>query len=167
MKDGYSRIEVYPNEEDALVRIEELTAEGKKESDIHAISEKSKGSSKIADRTDVHYKDASGSIGDKLSSFFSDYSEEAPEDKVLKKFELNESERNEVEDELLKGKVLLFLDTEEDGPRIVRAEEMAAKKESHNNVREDIRALDKDIPNQPNDSQVRNDETRRDEDLNR
>lgn len=144
MKEGYARIEIFPNETEALERIETLTAEGKKEGDIHAIYEERKGSSKIADWSSVHYHNASGSIKDKLSSFFSKQSEEEPEDKVLKKFDLNDQERNELEDELIKGKVLLYYKSDEYGPKFVRSEELTDKKDGHNQVREDVRALETD-----------------------
>lgn len=127
MREGYGKIEVFPTEEDVLNRIAALKAEGKKESEIYVISEKRKGSSAITDRSEVNYTHATGSMKDKFAVFFSDSSVEDPEDRVLKRFNLNKSERDKLIDDLMEGKILLYVGPIESGPTPVNPEETVRK----------------------------------------
>lgn len=150
MKPAYNRIEVYPNETEALERIETLIEEGVNRNEIYVISEESKSSSKIAEYSNVNYKQASGSVGDKFASFFSNYEEEEPEDRVLERFNLDFNTRDQLIDDLVAGKTLIYLSPDNSDPTIVESDEIEAEEESHNRAREDIRALDPDLAEKDN-----------------
>lgn len=126
-------------------RIETLIEEGVNRNEIYAISEESKSSSKIAEYSNVNYKQASGSAGDKFASFFSNYEEEEPEDRVLERFNLDFDTRDQLIDDLVAGKTLIYLSPDNSDPTIVESDEIETEEESHNRAREDIRALDPDL----------------------
>ncbi|SDD38095.1 Heat induced stress protein YflT [Terribacillus halophilus] len=98
-------IELFLNESDAKVKVNELISSGVPEQDIMIIVDKKPADSILGDKRDVHYREANGSFGAKLASFFSS---EDPEEKVLKNLGLSEAEKESYADELKAGKVLLY-----------------------------------------------------------
>ncbi|MFP7478121.1 general stress protein [Terribacillus saccharophilus] len=100
-----NKIETFLNESDAIIRVNELITAGVPEEDISIIVDKKPADSILDDKRDVHYKEANGSFGSKLSSLFSSGD---PEEKVLKNLQLTDAEKDRYADELKAGKVLLY-----------------------------------------------------------
>ncbi|WP_414042064.1 YsnF/AvaK domain-containing protein [Macrococcus sp. EM39E] len=101
-------LETFLNEESLLRRIDQLKSEGIAEHDLHVIS-KSKLEGSALDYTDVQFKDAEGSFGDKVAAFFTG---EDPQHKVFDKLNLSESERVEYDNAVNSGKILLYVDND-------------------------------------------------------
>lgn len=106
-------IETFINENDAIVRVNELISAGVPEEDITVIVDKKPDNSILGDKRDVHYKEANGSFGTKFASFFSS---EDPEEKVLKNLSLSETEKDRYAEELKAGKVLLYAENKPVNP---------------------------------------------------
>ncbi|QXE00718.1 DUF2382 domain-containing protein [Terribacillus sp. DMT04] len=100
-------IETYQNENDVIVRVNELKSKGIQEDKVTVITDKKPDASILADRLSVNYKEAKGSFGDKVSAMFSG---DKPEEKTLHELNLNERETDQYADELKNGKILLFID---------------------------------------------------------
>ncbi|MFS0561087.1 DUF2382 domain-containing protein [Terribacillus sp. 179-K 1B1 HS] len=101
------KIETFQNENDVVVRVNELKSKGIQENKVTVITDKKPESSILADRLSVNYKEAKGSFGDKVSALFSG---DDPEEKTLQKLNLNQTETDRYVDELKNGKILLFVD---------------------------------------------------------
>lgn len=101
-------LETFLNEESLLRRIDQLKAQGIAEHDLHVIS-KNKLDGSALDYTDVQFKDAEGSFGDKVAAFFTG---EDPQHRVFDKLELSESERVEYDNAVDSGKILLYVDND-------------------------------------------------------
>ncbi|SDD38408.1 conserved domain-containing protein [Terribacillus halophilus] len=101
------KIETFQNENDVVVRVNELKSKGIQENNVTVITDKKPESSILADRLRVNYKEAKGSFGDKVSALFSG---DDPEEKTLQKLNLNQTETDRYVDELKNGKILLFVD---------------------------------------------------------
>ncbi|QNR08953.1 DUF2382 domain-containing protein [Macrococcoides canis] len=102
------QLETFSNEETLLRRIDQLKAEGISEHDIHVIS-KHKLEGSALDYTDVQYKNAEGSFGDKVAAFFTG---EDPQNRVYDKLELTDSEKVEYENAVESGQILLYVDND-------------------------------------------------------
>jgi hypothetical protein len=100
-------IETYQNENDVIVRLNELKSKGIQENKLTVITDKKPDSSILADRLNVHYKEAKGTFSDKVSAMFSG---DKPEEKTLQDLNLNEKETDKYADDLKNGKILLFID---------------------------------------------------------
>ncbi|TDM40847.1 YsnF/AvaK domain-containing protein [Macrococcoides goetzii] len=103
-------LETFLNEESLLRRIDQLKSQGIAEHDLHVIS-KNKLDGSALDYTDVQFKDAEGSFGDKVAAFFTG---EDPQHRVFDKLELSESERVEYDNAVDSGKILLYVDNDAD-----------------------------------------------------
>lgn len=101
------KIETFQNENDVIVRVNELKSKGIQENKVTVITDKKPESSILAERLSVNYKEAKGSFGDKVSALFSG---DDPEEKVLQDLNLNQTETDQYVDELKNGKILLFVD---------------------------------------------------------
>ncbi|WP_233680915.1 YsnF/AvaK domain-containing protein [Macrococcoides caseolyticum] len=101
-------LETFLNEESLLRRIDQLKSEGIAEHDLHVIS-KHKLDGSALDYTDVQFKDAEGSFGDKVAAFFTG---EDPQHRVFDKLDLSESERVEYDNAVNSGKILLYVDND-------------------------------------------------------
>lgn len=101
-------LETFLNEESLLRRIDQLKTQGIAEHDLHVIS-KNKLDGSALDYTDVQFKDAEGSFGDKVAAFFTG---EDPQHRVFDKLELSESERVEYDNAVDSGKILLYVDND-------------------------------------------------------
>lgn len=101
-------LETFLNEESLLRRIDQLKSQGIAEHDLHVIS-KNKLDGSALDYTDVQFKDAEGSFGDKVAAFFTG---EDPQHRVFDKLELSESERVEYDNAVDSGKILLYVDND-------------------------------------------------------
>lgn len=101
-----NKIETFQNENDVIVRVNELKSKGIQENKVTVITDKKPESSILADRLSVNYKEAKGSFGDKVSALFSG---DDPEEKVLEDLNLNQKETDRYVDELKSGKILLFV----------------------------------------------------------
>ncbi|MFP7493291.1 general stress protein [Terribacillus saccharophilus] len=98
-------IQTFMNENEAIVKVNELISAGVPEEDIMIIVDKKPADSILGDKRDVHYKEANGSFGTKFASFFSSGD---PEDKVLKNLNLSKTEKDRYAEELKAGKVLVY-----------------------------------------------------------
>ncbi|MFP7171420.1 general stress protein [Terribacillus sp. 7520-G] len=98
-------IQAFMNESDAIVRVNELISAGVPEEDIMIIVDRRSEDSILGDKREVRYKEASGSVSTKIVSFFTN---EDPEEKVLKNLNLSQAEKDHYADELKAGKVLLY-----------------------------------------------------------
>lgn len=101
-----NKIETFQNENDVIVRVNELKSKGIQENKVTVITDKKPESSILADRLSVNYKEAKGSFGDKVSALFSG---DDPEEKALEDLNLNQKETDRYVDELKSGKILLFV----------------------------------------------------------
>lgn len=101
-------LETFLNEESLLRRIDQLKSEGIAEHDLHVIS-KHKLEGSALDYTDVQFKDAEGSFGDKVAAFFTG---EDPQHRVFDKLNLTEAERVEYDNAVDSGKILLYVDND-------------------------------------------------------
>lgn len=101
-------LETFLNEESLLRRIDQLKSEGIAEHDLHVIS-KHKLEGSALDYTDVQFKDAEGSFGDKVAAFFTG---EDPQHRVFDKLNLSEAERVEYDNAVDSGKILLYVDND-------------------------------------------------------
>ncbi|MFP7171412.1 DUF2382 domain-containing protein [Terribacillus halophilus] len=101
------KIETFQNENDVIVRVNELKSKGIQESKVTVITDKKPESSILADRLSVNYKEAKGSLRDKVSALFTG---DDPEEKTLEDLNLNQVETDRYVDELKNGKILLFVD---------------------------------------------------------
>ncbi|WP_414047382.1 DUF2382 domain-containing protein [Macrococcus equi] len=101
-------LETFLNEESLLRRIDQLKSQGIAEHDLHVIS-KNKLNGSALDYTDVQFKDAEGSFGDKVAAFFTG---EDPQHRVFDKLDLSESERVEYDKAVDSGKILLYVDND-------------------------------------------------------
>ncbi|MCU7557904.1 YsnF/AvaK domain-containing protein [Macrococcus capreoli] len=101
-------LETFLNEESLLRRIDQLKSQGIAEHDLHVIS-KNKLEGSALDYTDVQYKDAEGSFGDKVAAFFTG---EDPQHRVFDKLNLSESERVEYDNAVNSGQILLYVDND-------------------------------------------------------
>lgn len=101
-------LESFSNEETLLRRIDQLKSEGISEHDIHVVS-KHKLEGSALDYTDVQYKNAEGSFGDKVAAFFTG---EDPQHRVFDKLNLTDSEKVEYENAVESGQILLYVDNE-------------------------------------------------------
>ncbi|MFP7478120.1 DUF2382 domain-containing protein [Terribacillus saccharophilus] len=101
-----NKIETFQNENDVIVRVNELKSKGIQENKVTVITDKKPESSILADRLSVNYKEAKGSFGDKVSALFSG---DDPEEKALEDLNLNQKETDRYVDELKNGKILLFV----------------------------------------------------------
>lgn len=101
-----NKIETFQNENDVIVRVNELKSKGIQENKVTVITDKKPETSILADRLSVNYKEAKGSFGDKVSALFSGYD---PEEKALEDLNLNQKETDRYVDELKSGKILLFV----------------------------------------------------------
>lgn len=102
------QLETFSNEETLLRRIDQLKAEGISEHDIHVIS-KHKLEGSALDYTDVQYKNAEGTFGDKVAAFFTG---EDPQSRVYDKLDLTDSEKVEYENAIESGQILLYVDND-------------------------------------------------------
>jgi uncharacterized protein (TIGR02271 family) len=101
-----NKIETFQNENDVIVRVNELKSKGIQENKVTVITDKKPESSILSDRLSVNYKEAKGSFGDKVSALFSG---DDPEEKALEDLNLNQKETDRYVDELKSGKILLFV----------------------------------------------------------
>ncbi|MEC0304504.1 DUF2382 domain-containing protein [Terribacillus saccharophilus] len=101
-----NKIETFQNENDVIVRVNELKSKGIQENKVTVITDKKPETSILADRLSVNYKEAKGSFGDKVSALFSG---DDPEEKALEDLNLNQKETDRYVDELKSGKILLFV----------------------------------------------------------
>ncbi|MFP7493292.1 DUF2382 domain-containing protein [Terribacillus saccharophilus] len=101
------KIETFQNENDVIVRVNELKSRGIQENKLTVITDKKPETSILADRLSVKYKEAKGSFGDKVSALFSG---DDPEEKTLQELNLNQTETDKYVEELKNGKILLFVD---------------------------------------------------------
>ncbi|QYA32860.1 DUF2382 domain-containing protein [Macrococcus psychrotolerans] len=102
------QLETFSNEETLLRRIDQLKAEGISERDIHVIS-KHKLEGSALDYTDVQYRNAEGTFGDKVAAFFTG---EDPQSRVYDKLDLTDSEKVEYENAIESGQILLYVDND-------------------------------------------------------
>lgn len=101
-------LETFLNEESLLRRIDQLKSQGIAEHDLHVIS-KSKLEGSALGYTDVQFKNAEGSFGDKVAGFFTG---EDPQHRVFEKLNLSESEKAEYDSAVNSGKILLYVDND-------------------------------------------------------
>lgn len=142
-------IETFINENDAIVRVNELISAGVPEEDITVIVDKKPDNSILGDKRDVHYKEANGSFGTKFASFFSS---EDPEEKVLNNLSLSETEKDRYVDELKAGKVLLYAENKPVNP--TTAASTATTKDRSDHVTEGEKGMTADglyAADKPND----------------
>ncbi|ULG71929.1 DUF2382 domain-containing protein [Macrococcus brunensis] len=101
-------IESFSSEQALLGRIDNLKSQGVAERDLHVIS-KNKLEGSALNYTDVNFKNADGSFGDKVASLFTG---EDPQARVFDKLNLSDAERNQYEREVESGNILLYVDND-------------------------------------------------------
>ncbi|KAA1039495.1 DUF2382 domain-containing protein [Macrococcus equipercicus] len=99
-------IESFSSEQALLSRIDNLKSQGIAERDMHVIS-KNKLEGSALDYTDVQYKNADGSFGDKVASLFTG---EDPQHRVFERLNLSDAEQNQYVREVESGNILLYVD---------------------------------------------------------
>ncbi len=101
-------IESFSSEQALLSRIDNLKSQGVAERDMHVIS-KNKLEGSALDYTDVQYKSADGSFGDKVASLFTG---EDPQHRVFEKLNLTDAEQDQYVREVESGNILLYVDND-------------------------------------------------------
>lgn len=101
-------IESFSSEQALLSRIDNLKSQGVAERDMHVIS-KNKLEGSALDYTDVQYKSADGSFGDKVASLFTG---EDPQHRVFEKLNLTDAEQHQYVREVESGNILLYVDND-------------------------------------------------------
>jgi len=101
-------IESFSSEQALLGRIDNLKSQGVAERDLHVIS-KNKLEGSALNYTDVNFKNADGSFGDKVASLFTG---EDPQARVFDKLNLSDAERHQYEREVESGNILLYVDND-------------------------------------------------------
>lgn len=101
-------IESFSSEQALLGRIDNLKSQGVAERDLHVIS-KNKLEGSALNYTDVNFKNADGSFGDKVASLFTG---EDPQTRVFDKLNLSDAQRSEYEREIESGNILLYVDND-------------------------------------------------------
>lgn len=100
--------ETFTNEQGLLGKIEQLRSNGVSERHMKVIS-KNRLEGSALHYTDVEYKNAEGSFGDKVAAFFTG---EDPEDRVFDNLNLNANERSEYKNAIDRGDIVLLVDDE-------------------------------------------------------
>ncbi|TDM10442.1 YsnF/AvaK domain-containing protein [Macrococcus lamae] len=101
-------IESFSSEQALLSRIDNLKSQGVAERDMHVIS-KNKLEGSALDYTDVQFKNADGSFGDKVASLFTG---EDPQHRVFEKLNLSDAEQSQYVREVESGNILLYVDND-------------------------------------------------------
>ncbi|TDM02152.1 DUF2382 domain-containing protein [Macrococcus carouselicus] len=101
-------IESFSSEQALLGRIDNLKSQGVAERDLYVIS-KNKLEGSALNYTDVNFKNADGSFGDKVASLFTG---ENPQNRVFDKLNLSDAEHNQYEREVESGNILLYVDND-------------------------------------------------------
>lgn len=101
-------IESFSSEQALLSRIDNLKSQGIAEHDMHVIS-KNKLEGSALDYTDVQYKNADGTFGDKVASLFTG---EDPQARMFDKLNLTEAEKDQYVREVESGSILLYVDND-------------------------------------------------------
>lgn len=102
-----SRFEKFAAERDVMERIEQLRTDGFKDEEITVISKQKLEYAYLKFR-DVNFKNSEGTTWDKFVSMFSD---DDPVDKVLREFDITDSEREHFKDALERKEILLLKNT--------------------------------------------------------